>query len=340
MASYSLAVVTLAAATGCTFVPDLPIPSNCDAPTRLFVAADILADVEHPCFEWLDTTHGRLADAPNGSAVVWTVRTSSRAALVVSALHTVRQGLLAPADSEVEERLVDPSVEIAFGTIQVFDPGGVELAETHSPTFLLYHPAASGQDHAEAFQNLRPRNDFFLTVADDQMLDRASPESAGALRAASPGLYDPRMIADSPMPIASVVPGELVLLEGFPSSLAVGLTRTPRLGASVGRALSDAEAEEIVSMLREAGDEEGEIAYDADAEMIIEGEASPGMSGGGVFNRDGRLVGIIVRVTEAHSLPIHTRAVRLTYIKRRIEDALDALPDREQAAVSAFLAGM
>ncbi|NIX19923.1 MAG: hypothetical protein GWN07_08830, partial [Actinobacteria bacterium] len=51
----------------------------------------------------------------------------------------------------------------------------------------------------------------------------------------------------------------------------------------------DAQAEQKIMDLASAGDPEGDIAYDAEVEIIIEGPAAAGMSGGPVVDEEGRL---------------------------------------------------
>ena len=62
------------------------------------------------------------------------------------------------------------------------------------------------------------------------------------------------------------------MLVGFPAS---GET-AGKLSASVGMVLSDEEATAVVNALAETNDVEGEIAYDAEAELLVRGYARGG----------------------------------------------------------------
>jgi hypothetical protein len=112
------------------------------------------------------------------------------------------------------------------------------------------------------------------------------------------------------------------------------------LTASIGRVLSDSEAEAAIEELAALGDEEGGIAYVPEAEMIIEGHSVVGMSGGGVFDRSGSLVGILERASYEYEGKQYVRVVRMTYVVARINSAFEALSDSERAVVSPYLEAM
>jgi hypothetical protein len=129
------------------------------------------------------------------------------------------------------------------------------------------------------------------------------------------------------------MPGETVILMGFPN---VGDTAGALVG-SVGIVLDHAQAVDAVAELAAAGDVEGTIPYDEQVEMMLEAEATSGMSGGGVFNCDGRLVGILVRASDKHKGQQYVRAVRMTYVVSRLAAAFQALDQGRQAVVGPYL---
>jgi hypothetical protein len=104
----------------------------------------------------------------------------------------------------------------------------------------------------------------------------------------------------------------------------------------VGQVLDDTQAAAAVEELAAAGDEEGSIAYDPEVEVFIEGEAAEGMSGGGAFDRNGRLVGILVR---AGKTPTRTfvRAVRLSHLLDELTTAAGALSAADRTRAAPFL---
>jgi hypothetical protein len=112
------------------------------------------------------------------------------------------------------------------------------------------------------------------------------------------------------------------------------------LAACIGRVLSDSEAEAAIEELAALGDEEGGIAYDPEVEMIIEGYSVVGMSGGGVFDRGGSLVGVLERASYEYDGKQYVRVVRMTFVVDRINSAFEALSDSEKDMVSPYLEPM
>jgi hypothetical protein len=119
------------------------------------------------------------------------------------------------------------------------------------------------------------------------------PNAPEPLKNETPNIIDPAGLTTFNPTYADAIPGESVLLMGYPQNEEY----EGKLAASVGRILSDEEAEDVINELSEIGDEEGGISYDSDAEVIIEGHAVVGMSGGGVYNQDGQQVGVLVRTS-------------------------------------------
>ena len=92
-----------------------------------------------------------------------------------------------------------------------------------------------------------------------------------------------------------------------------------------------------IATLAALGDSEGEIAYEPDVEMVIEGAAVAGMSGGPVVDREGRLVGVLVRATATPDGEHYARAVRLTWIAAELSGAIGSLAPSVQSSVATYL---
>ena len=106
---------------------------------------------------------------------------------------------------------------------------------------------------------------------------------------------------------------------------------------STSRSTAHDEASRAVAALADLGDPEGSIAYDAEAEMIFEGAAAAGMSGGPVVDEQGRLVGVLVRASDDHDGVQYVRAVRMSYVASRVAAAFEALPIDAQLLVRVYL---
>ena len=61
------------------------------------------------------------------------------------------------------------------------------------------------------------------------------------------------------------------------------------------------------------------------------------MSGGPVVDREGRLVGVMVRATDDHDGVQYVRAVRMSHVAAQLAGAFDALPGDLQDSVAGYL---
>lgn len=145
-------------------------------------------------------------------------------------------------------------------------------------------------------------------------------------------MFDPenRTLASQTWAVAA--PNDPVIVVGYPQDRAT----YPNGAVSTGKVFSDEEAMRSIESLRTIGDAEGEIPYEREAEFLANAGAKVGMSGGGVFNGAGQLVGVIVRGTALDGKPI-IRAVRTTYIRAKINTFYEALPTSEKSKFRQFL---
>lgn len=329
-----LAVLAAACLTGCSAISIPPVPDTCDDVTTLFAVADALADPTNACFEWVDATQGRVARSGSASAVVWSRRTTAGPALLVSAMHTLGAGWFEPAGSDTIERLRDPGEGTGVPRIYLIEPTGGAPDDQVTPLFNFYNPEIPAEENTNGLRDILPVHDFYVGVIDNQKhtIDLVAP-AVDPLQDAAPDVYDPDAHTTTAPTYTSVDPDDLVLLMGYPKAAPFSGVQT----ANVGRVLSDAAASAAIVDLADAGDVEGDIAYNAEVEMIIMGHALGGMSGGGVFDEDGILVGIIVRASDERGGVQYVRAVRMTYVVGKLLAAFDALPADEKEAVRPYL---
>lgn len=314
--------------------PPVPSASTCAETLGLFATADALADANDPCRDWVDITYGRVAASGNASAVLWTRRTAFATAVLVSAMHTRKSSEFAPAGADLAEALHDPTTTAGVSRLTLIAPEGGRLNAFRSALFDLYNPEVPAAENTPGFFDILPRHDFFLAVVDGQEFDpRTIPAEPPTLTKLPVRLFDPRGLTETVPSFTDAQSGERLLMIGYPSS-------APFRGAqaaSVGRVLSDAEARSALEELKLAGDVEGDIPYDSAAELLLEGEARGGMSGGGVFDDAGRLVGILVRASDPHDGGQLVRVVRMTFIARALDDALGSASEERRAAATLYV---
>jgi hypothetical protein len=327
-------VIALAVVTGTVAYTTQPAVSQ--SVTPLFSVEEIISDQDHPYREWLYKLQGRVPMNGYASASVWSLRTKAGTALIVSALHTLGEGYLGPGGSLIEERLGDPDEKPGATRIYLVKEDG-SVDSLASVLFILYNPEVPSEQSGNNLRDIYPRHDFFVGVIDSQkVVMEPLPGTPGPLKNESPVIFDPSDLTTVAPTAADVTPGDSVLLMGYPrEGDFAGM-----LAANIGRVLSDVEAEAAIEELAALGDEEGGIAYDPEAEMIIEGYSIVGMSGGGVFDRAGSLVGILERASYEYNGKQYVRVVRMTYVVARINSVFEALSDSERAVVSPYLEAM
>ena len=316
---------------GQTTTTTAAMPATCDTVTELVAVSALLEIPNHDCADWVDLSLGRAVQASTGSASVWSRRTEAGTALIVGAIHTLGQGWYGPADTTIDESVIDPMGYTGIPRLFLQMPNGNGPDSLASPWFAFYNPAIASERNNNLMQDVLPREDFYVAVADIQKLDVSG--LAQVPEPLTPGLvplYDPAGATLAAETLAVATAGDLVLLMGYPNA-------TGELTAAVGRVLSDESARGAIADLAALGDPEGSIEYEPEVEMVIEGAAVAGMSGGPVVDQEGRMVGVLVRATETPDGVPYARAVRMTWIAAELENALESLPTDLQAAVAPYL---
>jgi hypothetical protein len=317
--------------TATTLVTSAPVPDSCDDLTSLFPVDSVLESPSGSCLEWVNRSYGRAIQATTGSATIWSRRTEHGTALVVGAVHTLGEGWFGPSNTAVTESIVNPGSLTGIARLFLIRPDGTGPDHLASPWFGLYNPDIAAERNNNLMQDLLPREDFYVAVADSQKLDVSGlPPMVDPIITDAVPMYDPTAATTTDPTWADAVEGDFVLLLGYPQT-------TGELTASVGRVLSDYEAEQAVAALADMGDPEGGVAYDPEAEMIIRGEAIAGMSGGAAVDLEGRLVGILVRATDVHDGEQYVRAVRMSWVVARLAEAFEKLTPAGQEAIRGYL---
>lgn len=309
---------------------DLDLERACGPERGLMSVEDVLADPDDPCRPWLALVIGRVVRVGSASGSIWTRRTEYGTGVLTTAAHVASPCLSNPGDCT--ERLHDPTLATGVPDLRLVSTGG-ELASQWSPRFALYNPPTPRDQVGSP--DIVPRYDFSLYAVDAQVF-----ETWGTGLGIQP---DPIVNA----PLALHDPAGLTLAEPTWTTaesgvrvLVVGLDGTwpyNELKVSAARVLTDDEASRAIDRLAAAGDEEGAIPYDPQAELLLEGHAVVGMSGGGVFDEQGLQVGILVRGSFAELDVQYLRATRMSYVVSSVEGAFTSLSSEEKDAVGPYL---
>ncbi len=307
-----------------------PTVLTCDRVSGLFLVSEVTSTPDS-CETWVEQSQGRAVQGSTGSASVWSRDTTNGTALIIGAVHTLGQGWFGAEGTEIAEAIADPAEQVGIPRLYLRLPDGSGPDAMASPWFGLYNPSIAAVRNGNLMHDVLPREDFYVAVTDAQKLDTSGlPPTPEPIGGGPVPLFDPAELTVTQPTYGEARAGELVLMMGYANE-------TGRLTGSVGRILDDAEASAAVATLADLGDPEGNIAYDAEAEVIIEGIAVAGMSGGPVIDSEGRLIAVLVRASDDHDGVRFARAVRMTYVTARLDAAYGALDDPGQLAVSGYL---
>jgi len=292
-------------------------------------------DPAHPCRHWVAALYGRVATVGlSGSGSIVAIN-SKKSAVFVTCQHCfgTSGGLVVPGQRE------NPNVAVV-GMPPTWIDGEIESRQSSGydqefrNAYAIFAPKApkSAFDKKGSLSNIEPRHDFVISALSGR-INRIT----GHL-----GMMPPRDIPPDPVRprdpaallgtgehTAAPVVGALVLTLGYPKSMG------RQLAFSVGPVLADDVA---ASVIARAEPGEAAIPYDPEIEFLVASQLSEGNSGGGVFDREGRFLGVMVRASVTPVDGAHfVRVVRASAIERAFEAALAAASESDRAAISPYI---
>lgn len=343
-----LTAALVVAAAGCG--PEPALPRRCTTLDGPLPVSEVLADLESPCASWVRRTYGRAVrvfpeNSPwRGSGVLWTKDTEATTAAFVTAGYVLspcwtKWDMQLDGDAVCAEEAYDPTVapvEVALRLAT--EPLGTVRSEW-SPAFAVMHPSLDPQ---ELVEEVSPSSVLYSVWAvDDQALPGFTGQPrpiAGPLREASPDFPDPEGLSMDTPTWAEARAGSPVLIVGFPErSTPVPGTDARTMAVVVSEVLENEAAEDAIDQLAAAGDLEGMLPYEPAAEMLLAGDVPSGMGGAGVFDEDGRLVGIVVRHAQTDAGPKIVRAIRMSHVVAEIRRVLAVTSPDVATAAARFL---
>lgn len=210
--------------------------------------------------------------------------------------------------------------------------GKITGGDTLSADFPLIH-----FDISPAVTNttILPEEDFYLGIVDNQRIPRSPfPVYPEGIKTDAPlQMYDPAGRTRAPQTWNEPVHGENAIAIGYPADKA----NFPNGAVVYSKILPHTQAEEVIRKLKATGDEEGSIPYNPGVEFLIDAPGFPGMSGGGVFNSSGQLLGIMVRASQ-HT-PEIIRVVKAAFIRSEMIRFYNTLPESDKEKIRPFISG-
>ncbi|UNY99954.1 serine protease [Zhouia spongiae] len=308
-------------------------PPDSDDSGQLTKIETVLNGNDQNLIELLHKVRGSVGKRGPGSKTLWSRKNDYGLGLYISANHVYGLNGWSSDDAEYFDTTAE-NLGI-FETSQMPPPnGGITLGDMLISDFPLMHFAISP---SATNTTILPEEDFYIGIIDNQRVEQSQfPQYPDLVNTNTPlEMFDPENRSKADETWNTPDTGENVLALGYPQDS----DTYPNGAVAYGKVLSDSEAQEIITKLQEAGDPEGDIPYNSDAEFFIDAQGIAGMSGGGVFNSEGQLTGIMVRASDTENAPKIIRAVRISYIKAKMTAFYNSLSQTERNKIAPFING-
>lgn len=294
---------------------------------------DVLNGQDQSLIALLNKIRGSVGRRGPGSKTIWTRKNDYGLGLYISANHVY--GL--SGWNTREAHFFDLATENPgiFETSQIPPMDGkIALGNMLIADFPLMHFDISSN---ATNTTLLPAEDFYLGIIDNQRTEQSQlGQHPDPVKTFAPlQLYDPDNRTKAIQTWNTPVSGEKVIAVGYPQDK----KNYPNGAVAYGKILSDTEAQEAIQKLKTAGDAEGDIPYNPNAEFFMEAQAIAGMSGGGVFNAQAQLLGIMVRASDSENAPKIIRVVKVSYIKSMMVAYYNSLSETNKSKIRPFISG-
>jgi hypothetical protein len=317
-------------AIGCS--KDNSKPSSGIIQTNLIKIEDALMHSNTDFVNLVNSTRGRVGTNGSGSKVVWSKKNNFNLGLFVSANHVY--GITSwPSLNEEYIDIASVNNGIYLGSQIPPTNGNTSLTNELIANFGLYHPEIPA---SATNTTILPENDFYIGIIDNQrIIDNGFGQYPNLVQTAFPlQIFDPnhRLLSNQTWAVPNA--GDTAIALGYPQDK----TSYPNGAIETGKVYSNAEAENIIQLLKLSADSEGDIPYNPQVEFLANIDAVAGMSGGGVFNADGQLIGVMVRATTLHGEPV-LRAIRMSYITQKLNGFYNTQTISDKNKLQPFISG-
>ena len=294
---------------------------------------DVLNGDDQKLIDLLNKVRGSVGKRGLGSKTIWSKKNQYDLGLYISANHVYNISGWKSRNAEF--------FDINKENLGIFESsqlppkdGNIILGKTLIADFPLMHFDISS---SATNSTILPAEDFYFGVFDNQRVEKGMfPQYPTLIKTDAPlDMYDPHNRTKLPQTWNIPNKSEIAILVGYPQDE----TNYPNGAVTTGKILSDEEAKVVIKKLKEAGDSEGTIAYNSTAEFFIDARGLAGMSGGGAFNSNGQLLGIMVRASDTENAPKIIRAVKISHIKSKLTQFYNGLSQDEKDMLKPFLSG-
>lgn len=304
------------------------------APTaKLLKIEDILSGDDQRVIDLVNKVRGSVGRRGPASKTIWSRKNDYRLGLYISANHVYNINGWGSRYAEFFD-IISINTGI-FETSQIPPTNGsLEMGNTLIADFPLMHFDIST---SATNTTILPSEDFYLGIIDNQRVQQSQfPQYPSLVQINTPlEIYDPNGRSLAFQTWGTPIVGEKAWAVGYPQDRG----NYPNGAVAYGKILSNFDAEKVLSQLQTAGDTEGNISYNPNVEFLLDAQALPGMSGGGVFNSQGQLLGIMVRASNTENAPKIIRVVRIEYIKSKITEFYNSLTQSNKDKLKPFIDG-
>lgn len=319
---------------GCTKNKPTPPPnSNIKVIGKgLIKIEDALNNANADFVNLINKIRGSVGTNGSGSKVIWSRKNMYNLGLFISANHVYGIKTWPSLNQEfIDISEINNGIFLGSQIPQI--NGSSDLSNVLIANFGLYHPNIPANS---TNTTLNPKDDFYLGVIDNQrFVDNGLANYPKKVQTSIPlQMYDPNNRTQATQTWSTVKANDMVIALGYPQEKIT----YPNGAIASGKVYSDTEADSIIKALNQSGDVEGTIPYNTEVEFLAKIDAVAGMSGGGVFNADGQLLGIMVRATKLNAESF-LRVIRITYIKQKINSFYNSLSVSDKNKIRPFIAG-
>lgn len=294
---------------------------------------DVLSGNDQNLINLLNKVRGSVGKRGPASKTIWSRKNEYGLGLYLSANHVY--GLSGWSSRYAQVFDLNSERLGVFETSQLPPINGeIALGNTLIADFPLMHFDIS--DDATN-TTILPEEDFYFGIIDNQRTQQGPVvKHPDFIQNSIPlQMYDPNMRTKANQTWSLPIAGEKVIAVGYPQDN----INYPNGAVVNGKILSNAESVSIVQELKTAGDSEGDISYNPTVEFFVDAQAIAGMSGGGVFNSEGQLLGIMVRASDKKKAPKIIRVVKISYIKSKMNAFYEELSAAKKNMIRPFING-